>query len=81
MGGHHNASRRHVARLLPGGGQDGGHQIGEALADARAGLDDQVVRPLDGATHSFGHANLLFAVLIVGQSRGNPSARPKDVGR
>ena len=42
-----------------GGGEDGRDEVGEALADAGAGLDDQVARPLDGLGDGVGHLELL----------------------
>ena len=66
------------ASLSAGGGEDGRHEVGEALADAGAGLDHQVVpladRPLDG----LGHGELFAAVFVVGQPGGDPSAGAED---
>ena len=63
-----------------GGSLDGGDQVGEALADAGAGLDEQVdrlvERPLDGG----GHLDLLGTLLVPGQSGGDNAAGAEDVG-
>ena len=62
------------------GGQDGGHQVGEALAHAGARLDHQVAGPLDGRRHRRGHCELLVAVFVVLQPGGDSPSRSKDVG-
>ena len=48
------------------GGQDGRHEIGEALAHAGAGLDDQVMAILDRVRHGIGHGQLFVAMFVVG---------------
>ena len=63
-----------------GGGQDGGHQVGEALAHAGAGLDHQVAGPRDGGRHGLGHGKLLAAVFVVLQPGGDAAPGPQDFG-
>ncbi len=50
-------------------------KIGEALADAGAGLDHQMVSLVDGKGDRFGHLELFGPVLVVRQS-----ARDRAVG-
>ena len=58
------AARLASCRLVSaGGGQDGRHEVGEALADAGARLDDQVLAARDGVGHGLGHRQLLGPVL------------------
>ena len=47
---------------------DGGTQVGERFADARAGLDDQVAAVVQGARDGGGHLRLLGAVLEVARA-------------
>ena len=60
--------------------QDGRRQVGETLAHARAGLDDQMAGLLDGRRHRLRHRKLLAAILVMLQPGGNPAPRPQDVG-
>ena len=69
---------RLVARRLFAGGQDGGHEVGEALADAGAALDDEVMAVGDGVGHRVGHGQLFVAVFVVRQPRGDAAAGPED---
>ena len=62
------------------GGQDGRHQIGEALAHARARLDHQVMALLDGGRNRFGHGELLTADFVVVQSGSDAAFGPQDIG-
>ena len=62
-------------------GQNGRHEIGEALAHAGAGLDDQVMAILDRARHRIGHGQLFVAMFVVRQPCGNASRGPEDFGR
>ena len=62
-------------------GQDGRHEIGEALAHAGAGLDDQVMAILDRVRHGVGHGQLFVAMFVVRQPCGDAARRPEDFGR
>ena len=53
-------------------------EIGEALADARACLDDQVLVVLESCGNCTGHFDLLGALLEASQLAGNQAARGKD---
>ena len=64
--------------LLAGGGQDGRHQVGEALAHAGARLDHQMMPPADGPIDGLGHGELLAAMFVVRQPGGDPSAGAED---
>ena len=62
--------------------EDGGHQVGETLSHARAGLHQQVLVIGKGGAHRSGHLQLLAASLIVWQVVGNqPSGGEDVVGR
>ena len=72
-----------VALVFPlfgflGRGENGRHEVGEALADAGARLDDQVMLPLDGVGHGIGHGQLFAAVFVVWQPRGDAALGPQD---
>ena len=45
--------------LVGGGGEDGGDEVGKALADAGAGLDHEVALGGDGVGDGVGHVELL----------------------
>ena len=66
--------------LIGGDGEDGGDEIGEALAHAGPRLDDQVASPPDGPIDGLGHGELFVAVFVVRQPGGNPSAGTKYFG-
>ena len=51
--------------LLADGGQDGGDEVGKALADAGAGLDHEMVLVGDGLGDGLGHVELLRPRLVV----------------
>ncbi len=68
-------------RWLSARGQDGGHQISETLADAGARLDHEMMLPADSLIDGLGHGELLAAVLVVGQPRGNASAGTENFAR
>ena len=57
------------------------HQVGQALADAGAGLDDQVLRPGERVPHGLGHLNLLRACLEVGEDLSQPAIRAEHFGQ
>ena len=61
--------------------KNGRHEIGEALAHAGAGLDDQVMAILDRVGHGIGHGQLFVAMFVVRQPCGDPPRRPEDFGR
>ncbi len=67
--------------LLLDGGQNCGHEIGEALAHACAGLDDHVARPLDGAGDGVGHLKLLIPQLVRRQPASHSAAGSEDRSR
>jgi hypothetical protein len=62
-------------RLLVGrhGEQNGRDQIGQALADAGAGLDREVPGILQRPRHSHGHFLLLRAILEILCTRQQPA--------
>ncbi len=66
--------------LVPHGVVDRRQQVGEALAHAGAGLDQQVVPGRERRPHGLGHLQLLRAVLVPGAEppRDRP-VRPQDV--
>ena len=64
--------------LLLDGGQDRGHEVGEALAHSGAGLDDEMPRALDGPGHGLGHLELLAAEFIRGQPASHGAAGSKN---
>ena len=59
---------------------DGRHEVGERLADAGAGLDQQMPFAVDGVGDGVGHLHLLGPALEVGPETGNRAARAKDGG-
>jgi hypothetical protein len=63
------------------GGQNCRHEIGETLTYAGAGFDDQMLLLVDGASHGFGHRQLLGAMFVMGQSSGDPPLRTENLGR
>ena len=69
------------ARGLFAGRQDGRHEVGEALADAGAGLDDEVMAVRDGVGNGIGHSQLFVAMFVVRQAGGDPPRRPQDFSR
>ena len=72
---------RPLRPLLAGGGQDGRHEVGEALAHAGARLDHQMMPPLDRPIDGLGHVELLSAVFVVWQPGRDPSAGAEDFER
>ena len=67
-----------LACRLADRGEDGGHQIGEALADARARLDDQMPPPADRLGDRLGHLHLLRPLFIARREpSGNAGRGPK----
>jgi hypothetical protein len=62
-----------------GGRQDGGNEIGEAFANAGAGLGYEMMPGGDRAGDGIGHFELLRAMLVVGQPRGDAALRAKNV--
>ena len=52
-------------------GEHGGHQVGQRLAGAGAGLHHQVPAALDGPRHGLGHVGLARAGLAVGEGGGD----------
>ena len=66
--------------LFPGG-QNGRHEVGEALAHPRSGLDHQVMAIFNSIGHGVGHGQLFVAMFVVGQPRGDAARRPEDFGR
>jgi hypothetical protein len=64
-GHHHRAAREHRR-----------HQIGQRLAGARPGLDDQVAIGLDGPGHGPGHGQLLGSGLTGRQGLGHLGQPP-----
>ncbi len=58
----------------------GGHQVGQALAGARPGLHDQVSLLADGLGHRLGHRHLGGAILLLGQSRRGAGEGGTDRG-
>ena len=62
------------------GGQDGRHEVGKTLADARPRLDDQVVTVLNRPLDRLGHRQLLGPVLIVFQPSGDSSGGAQNFG-
>ena len=59
-------------------GQDGRHQVGEALAHARAGFNQQVLPLGEGFFHRLGHRQLLGPPLVPAQGEGHgPLGREK----
>ena len=67
--------------LLFDRGEDCRDKVGEALAHAGAGLDDDVVRTFDGPGHRLGHLQLLVPDLVPRQPASHCAARSKDRGR
>ena len=66
VGGDDHAAGRRSCRVVrrpascsPAGGQDGRHEVGEALAHAGARLDHQMVPLADGPIDGLGHGELL----------------------
>ncbi len=60
------------------GGLDGGDEVREALADAGAGLDEEVAFPVDGGGDGLGHVELLGAGFEPGIVPGHQPARAED---
>ncbi len=65
--------------LLSRRGQNGGNQVGETLAHAGAGLDDQMVPFADRAIDRLGHCQLLGPLLVMREPGGNPPGRAQDL--
>ena len=61
-------------------GQDGRHEVGEALAHAGARLGQQVLVVLEGIGHRVGHVELLVGRLVVGQGFGDRPGGAEDLG-
>ena len=59
--------------LVGGGGEHGGHEVGQALADPSARLDDRMPPLSDRAGHEIGHRHLLGPRLPARQPGGQPS--------
>ena len=73
--------------LGPGGdddalaGEQGGHEVGERLAGAGAGLDDQVALVGEGGFDGFGHLHLAGTELVIGVPFGQrPATAEKLTG-
>ncbi len=75
------ASSSSLVRGLFAGRQDGRHEIGEALAHAGAGLDDEMMAVRDGVGDGIGHGQLFVAMFVVRQPGGDPPRRPQDFSR
>ena len=58
-------------------GAQGGQQVGQGLAGAGAGLDDQVAALGEGALDGLGHFELAGAVLV-GQRRARQNAAGRE---
>ena len=59
-------------------GQDGGHKIGEALADSRSRFDNQMRLVGDGLGHGFRHLQLLGPKLVLLQVFGDLATVVED---
>jgi hypothetical protein len=81
MRGNHHPTKGCLLGFPPCGGEDGGHEVGEALSDAGARLDDQVMLPVDGSIDGLGHGELLGPMFIVRHPGGDPPFRAQDFGR
>ena len=80
VGGDHHPPPRCALGPRPGRIEDRRHEVGETLAHPRPRLDHQVPPLLDRLGHRFGHRQLLRAVLVLRQSRGDASLRAQDFG-
>src|SRR5580704_998263 len=60
-------------------GENGGHEIGEGFAGARAGLDDQVLLFGEGAFDCFGHLKLAVAIFEIGMPLGEKTGLRKEL--
>jgi hypothetical protein len=61
------------------GGQERGDKIGEALADAGAGLDHEMAALGNGLGDGVGHLKLLRPCLIVAQPLRDGAVRAEDI--
>ena len=59
---------------------DRGYEVGEGLAHAGAGFNNQMVRAVQRVGHRVGHFQLLGAVLIAGHAAGQQPAGRQNVG-
>ncbi len=62
------------------GGLDGRHQVGKALAHARARFDDQMARLFDRTSDRPGHRELLVAMLVRGEPLRDDAVGAEDRG-
>ncbi len=60
---------------------DGRQQVGQALAGAGAGLDQQVVAVVEGVGHGAQHLHLWLAVLVARQGLGQRAVRLQEAGQ
>ena len=67
-----------LAFLAGGGGEDGGDEVGEGLADAGAGLDHEVVALGDGVGDGVGHVELLRPRLVARELPGDDAGGAED---
>ena len=70
--------RRHDHALgMRTGPMNGGNEVGEGFAGAGSGLDEQDAAPSKRLGHALGHADLLVAVLVAGETARNRAVRPE----